>query len=61
VNRDLLPERFPPEQGVQVPTHPPLPVYDPAKDGNRFQWIVRVAQEVRAKRLEERNGPLWRG
>ena len=32
-------------------TKPPqLPDYDPARDGNRFAWIVRSAQALREQR-----------
>lgn len=27
-----------------------LPDYDPAKDGNRFQWIIEQSKRVRAER-----------
>jgi hypothetical protein len=33
-----------------VPKLPSLPVYDPAKDGNVFAWIVRNAPKARAER-----------
>lgn len=31
---------------------PPLPVFNPEKDGNPFAWIVRTAPKVRAERLQ---------
>ncbi|HQS59713.1 MAG TPA: hypothetical protein PLU16_14770 [Gallionellaceae bacterium] len=29
---------------------PSLPVYDPAKDGNPFVWIIQAAEKVRQAR-----------
>lgn len=29
---------------------PPMPVYDPAKDGNPFAWIAKTAPIVKAER-----------
>lgn len=31
-----------------------MPTYDPTRDGNRFEWIIRAAAEVRAERVAER-------
>ena len=31
-------------------TPPKLPVYDPAKDGNPFEWIIQTADKVRQAR-----------
>jgi hypothetical protein len=39
---------------MQVPKPPPLPVYDPERDGNPFWFIVKHAPIVRA----QRNGTL---
>ena len=30
--------------------YPPLPAYDPAKHGNRFQWILEQSKVVREQR-----------
>lgn len=39
---------------MSVPRHPPLPVYDPERDGNVFHWLRKAAQQVR----EQRNGAI---
>lgn len=31
-----------------------MPTYDPARDGNRFEWILTAAAAVRAERVAER-------
>jgi len=31
-----------------------MPVYDPKRDGNRFEWVLRAAATVRAERAAER-------
>lgn len=31
-----------------------LPVFDPAKDGNPFWWIIQTADQVRQQRDAER-------
>lgn len=33
---------------------PKLPTYDRKRDGNPFSWIIRTADELRAKRQAER-------
>ena len=30
-----------------------LPVYNPAKDGNKFQWIIDQAANIRARKIIE--------
>ena len=34
------------------PRHPPLPKYDPARDGNVFAWILRSATRSRQERAD---------
>lgn len=36
---------------------PKLPVYDPAKDGNRFEWIIKQAAILHAKEAKQRSNP----
>ena len=31
-----------------------LPTYDPAKDGNKFEWIIRQAAVLHEKQAKER-------
>ena len=45
---------------VSVPKPPPLPVYDPDKDGNVFQWIQRASQEAKAARMVWHMQRRWR-
>ena len=42
-------------------TKPPkFPVYDPAKDGNRFEWIIRQAAVLHDQQAKERmNRPRY--
>lgn len=42
---------------------PPVPRYDPTKDGNPFRWIVATAPKARAKRqavLDAETARRWR-
>lgn len=32
------------------------PEYDPERDGNRFEWILRQSQALRAERQADRRG-----
>lgn len=39
---------------------PKFPVYDPAKDGNKFEWIVRQAAVLHEQQAKERmNRPRY--
>ena len=42
-------------------TKPPkFPVYDPAKDGNRFEWIIKQAAVLHEQQAKERmNRPRY--
>lgn len=43
-----------------TPKPPKLPIYDPATDGNRFEWIIRQAAVLHGKQAEERrNRPRY--
>ena len=33
---------------------PKFPVYDPAKDGNRFEWIIKQAAVLHEQQAKER-------
>lgn len=37
-----------------------FPVYDPAKDGNRFEWIIKQAAVLHEQQVKERmNRPRY--
>ncbi|MHB0973977.1 MAG: hypothetical protein ACYC0P_07020 [Thiobacillus sp.] len=39
---------------------PKFPVYDPEKDGNRFEWVLKQAAIQRERQAEERrNRPRY--
>lgn len=39
---------------------PKFPVYDPAKDGNRFEWIIKQAAVLHGQQAKERmNRPRY--
>ena len=39
---------------------PKFPVYDPAKDGNRFEWIIKQAAVLHEQQAKERmNRPRY--
>ncbi len=39
---------------------PKLPTYDERRDGNRFRWVLRAAEETRERRLRERRDEYMR-
>ena len=38
----------------------PMPVYDARRDGHPYRWILRAADEVRLRRLKERQAEYLR-
>ena len=39
---------------------PKFPVYDPAKDGNKFEWIIKQAAVLHEQQAKERlNRPKY--
>lgn len=40
--------------------YPRLPTYDPATDGNRFQWILEQSQVVREQRRQVHHAGRFR-
>jgi hypothetical protein len=37
---------------MPVPRHPPLPRFDPERDGNPFEWLLAAARRARHQRQE---------